>query len=102
MLDRILNRLSSNAMHRNPAYQLPPSDFEQRFLPLAPVLEMLKELSSLPTGFRINWLISYISSLESREEFETGWPGCVRIVGSEVIQFDGLSANRRLRADDTP
>jgi hypothetical protein len=62
----------------------------------------LENLSSLPTGFRINWLISYISSLESREEFETGWPGCVRIVGSEVIQFDGLSANRRLRADDTP
>ena len=43
LLDRILNRLSSNAMHRNPAYQAPPSDFEQRFLPLAPVLTMLKE-----------------------------------------------------------
>ena len=43
LLDRILNRLSSNAKHRNPAYQVPPSDFEQRFLPLAPMLEMLKE-----------------------------------------------------------
>jgi hypothetical protein len=28
VLDRILNRLSSNAKHRNPAYQVPPSDFE--------------------------------------------------------------------------
>ena len=43
VLDRILNRLSSNAKHRNPAYQVPPSDFEQRFLPLAPMLEMFKE-----------------------------------------------------------
>jgi len=43
LLERILNRLSSNAKHRNPAYQVPPSDFEQRFLPLAPVLGMLKE-----------------------------------------------------------
>jgi hypothetical protein len=42
LLDRILSRLSSNAMHRNPAHQLPPSDLEQRFLPLAPVLEMLR------------------------------------------------------------
>ncbi len=30
-------------MCRNPAYQALPSDFEQRFLPLAPVLGMLKE-----------------------------------------------------------
>ena len=47
VLDRILNRLSSNATHRNPAYQVPPSDFEQRFLPLAPVLAMLKETVEL-------------------------------------------------------
>jgi hypothetical protein len=43
LLERILNRLPSNAKQRNPAYQVPPSDFEQRFLPLAPVLWMLKE-----------------------------------------------------------
>jgi hypothetical protein len=43
LLERILNRLSSNTIHRNPAYQAPPSDFEQRFLPLAPILEMLQE-----------------------------------------------------------
>ena len=43
LLERILNRLSSTAKQRNPAYQVPPSDFEQRFLPLASVLEMLKE-----------------------------------------------------------
>ncbi len=43
LLERILNRLPSNAKQRNPAYQVPPSDFEQRFLPLAPVLGMLKE-----------------------------------------------------------
>lgn len=30
-------------MHRNPAHQPPPSDFEQRFLPLTPVVTMLKE-----------------------------------------------------------
>ncbi len=43
LLERILNRLSSTAKQRNPAYQVPPSDLERRFLPLAPVLEMLKE-----------------------------------------------------------
>jgi hypothetical protein len=43
LLGRILDRLSRNAMHRNPAYQAPQSDFEQRFLPLVPVLTMLNE-----------------------------------------------------------
>ena len=28
---------------RNPAYRVPQSDFEQQFLPLAPVLGMLKD-----------------------------------------------------------
>jgi hypothetical protein len=43
LVERILNRLSSDALHRNSAYQAPPSDFEQRFSPLAPMLTMLKE-----------------------------------------------------------
>ncbi len=43
LLGRILNRLPTNARQRNPAYQVPPSDFEQRFLQLAPLLTMLKE-----------------------------------------------------------
>jgi hypothetical protein len=43
LLGRILHRLSNNGGHRNLAYQVPPSDFEQQFLPLAPMLEMLKE-----------------------------------------------------------
>lgn len=30
-------------MDRNPAYQAPPSDFEQRFLPIEPALKMLTE-----------------------------------------------------------
>jgi hypothetical protein len=36
LLERILDRLSRNAMHRSPAYHAPQGDFEQRFLPLAP------------------------------------------------------------------
>jgi hypothetical protein len=36
-------RLSNNALHRNPAYQAPQSDFEQQFIPLTPMLTMLKE-----------------------------------------------------------
>ena len=39
LLDRILFRLAGNALHRNPAYQVPPSDFEQRFRPFVPMLD---------------------------------------------------------------
>ncbi|HTQ53178.1 MAG TPA: hypothetical protein VMI94_01890 [Bryobacteraceae bacterium] len=43
LLDRILSRLPDKGHQRNPAPQLPRSRFEQRFLPLAPLLTMLKE-----------------------------------------------------------
>ena len=43
VLQRILNQLPSGAKSRNPAYQIPPSSVEQRFLTLAPLLTMLKE-----------------------------------------------------------
>ena len=43
LLGRILNRLSNDVKPGNPAYQDRPSGVEQRFLPLAPVLRMLKE-----------------------------------------------------------
>lgn len=43
LLERILNRLPDDAKRGDPAYQARPSGFEQRFLPLAPVLTMLKE-----------------------------------------------------------
>jgi hypothetical protein len=43
LLGRILNRLPGDAKRGNSAYQYGPSAFEQRFLPLAPVLTMLKE-----------------------------------------------------------
>jgi hypothetical protein len=43
LLERILNRLPDDAKQEDPAYQAQTSAFEQRFLPLAPVLTMLKE-----------------------------------------------------------
>ena len=43
LLDRVLSRLPDDTRQKNPAHQAPPSDFEQRFLPHAPVLTMLKE-----------------------------------------------------------
>jgi hypothetical protein len=43
LLERILNRLPDDAKRGAAAYQDRPSAFEQRFLPLAPVLTMLKE-----------------------------------------------------------
>ena len=43
LLERILRRLPDEGQQRNPALQLPPSRLEQRFLPLAPLLTMLKE-----------------------------------------------------------
>jgi hypothetical protein len=43
LLERILNRLPNDAKRGNPAYQDLSSAFDQRFLPLAPVLTMLKE-----------------------------------------------------------
>jgi hypothetical protein len=43
LLQRILNRLLNDFKRGNPAYQDRPSAFEQRFLPLAPMLTMLKE-----------------------------------------------------------
>jgi hypothetical protein len=43
LLGRILNRLPGDAKVGNSAYQYEPTTFEQRFLPLAPVLTMLKE-----------------------------------------------------------
>jgi hypothetical protein len=43
LLGRILNRLPGDAKRGDLAYQDRPSPVEQRFLPLAPVLTMLKE-----------------------------------------------------------
>ena len=43
LLERILNRLPSNTQQQNPSCQPPTSSVEQRFLLLAPLLEMLKE-----------------------------------------------------------
>ena len=43
LLERILNRLSNATKQVNPAYEAQPSGVEQRFLPIAPVLTMLKE-----------------------------------------------------------
>ncbi len=43
LLGRILSPLPDDSGQKNPARQVPPSDFEQRFLPLAPVLTMLNE-----------------------------------------------------------
>jgi hypothetical protein len=43
LLERILNRLPNDAKRGNTAYQDLSSAFDQRFLPLAPVLTMLKE-----------------------------------------------------------
>jgi hypothetical protein len=43
LLEGILNRLPGNGKQPNLAYQAPPSGVEQRFLPLAPVLTMLRE-----------------------------------------------------------
>jgi len=48
LLDRILGRLPDEAEQRNPTYQFRPSRLEQRFLPLAPVLTMLKETVETP------------------------------------------------------
>ena len=50
LLDRILGRLPDEAEQRNPVYQFRPSRLEQRFLPLAPVLTVLKETVEAP-----NW-----------------------------------------------
>jgi hypothetical protein len=43
LLERILNRLPDEARQRDPRHRAPPSAFEQRFLPLAPMLTMLRE-----------------------------------------------------------
>jgi hypothetical protein len=43
LLGRILSRLPDDSRQNDLARQVPPSDFEQRFLPLAPVLTMLDE-----------------------------------------------------------
>jgi hypothetical protein len=43
LLKRILNRLPNEAQQRDPRYRAPPSAFEQRFLPLAPMLTMLRK-----------------------------------------------------------
>lgn len=43
LLERILNRLPDEARQRDPGYRAPPSGFEQRFLPFAPMLTMLRE-----------------------------------------------------------
>lgn len=43
LLGRILSRLPNNSGQKDPTRQVPPSDFEQRFLPLAAVLTMLDD-----------------------------------------------------------
>lgn len=50
LLERILGRLSDEGAQRSPALQFPPSRLEQRFLPLAPLLTMLKETVEAPGG----------------------------------------------------
>lgn len=50
LLGRILSRLPDDPVQMDPARQVPPSDFEQRFLPLAPVLTMLNETIELRAG----------------------------------------------------
>lgn len=48
LLERILGRLPDEGTQRSPALQFPPSRLEQRFLPLAPLLTMLKETLETP------------------------------------------------------
>jgi len=48
LLSRIVGRLPDQAVQRNPALEFPPSRFEQQFLPLAPLLTMLKEAVETP------------------------------------------------------
>jgi len=43
LLERIMNRLPDKANAGDPGYRAWPSGFEQRFLPLAPMLTMLQE-----------------------------------------------------------
>jgi hypothetical protein len=48
LLERILNRLPNDVKQVEPEYQARLSAFEQRFLPLAPALTMLKETVESP------------------------------------------------------
>ena len=48
ILDLVQDRLSDDAEHRKLALPLRPSCFGQRFLPLAPLLTMLKETVEVP------------------------------------------------------
>src|SRR5579863_3478705 len=43
LLQRVLNQIPADAKRGNQAWQDQPSSFDRRFLPLAPVLTMLKE-----------------------------------------------------------
>jgi hypothetical protein len=43
LLERILNRLARETKQMRPPYQAPQGDFIQRFVALAPMVEMLKE-----------------------------------------------------------
>jgi hypothetical protein len=48
LLERILDRLPDETEQGNPAYPFRPSRLEQRFLPLVPVLTMLRETVESP------------------------------------------------------
>jgi hypothetical protein len=48
LLGRILSRLPDESEQSNPPYRFGPNRLEQRFLPLAPVLAMLKETVEAP------------------------------------------------------
>jgi hypothetical protein len=43
VLERILSRLRTDAKHRDPAHQPQPNAFEQRFIPFAELVSMLRE-----------------------------------------------------------
>ena len=55
LIERILNRLSGIPERPNRPYQFPLGDFEQRFLPLAPMLEILSETVN-PAEWALNRL----------------------------------------------
>lgn len=75
LLDRILNRLPDEDQQRNPASEFPPTRLEQRFLPLAPLLTMLKESVEAPIGARISLAFGFLPGSPTC----TKWSSMIRV-----------------------
>jgi hypothetical protein len=76
LLERILSRLPNEDHQTNPALEIPPSRLEQRFLPLAPLLTMLKETVGRPDWGQNQLavqILAWIANLYKVEvEYEAG------------------------------